>query len=89
MRMPYRHGGDIQRAAREASVAPEQILDFSSNINPMGLPVRAAERLATEAKDSSVWNRYPDPGPAGFSAAEPVRGDSTGMHGDCRRRRFC
>jgi threonine-phosphate decarboxylase len=58
--VPYLHGGDIHRAAREAGVAPDQILDFSSSINPMGLPARAAERLACEAKDPNTWTRYPD-----------------------------
>jgi threonine-phosphate decarboxylase len=56
----YSHGGDINRVAREAGIAPDRILDFSSNINPMGLPAQAAERLAREAKDPSTWTRYPD-----------------------------
>jgi threonine-phosphate decarboxylase len=42
-------------------VPEERILDFSSNINPMGLPRRAAERMAREAKDPATWARYPDP----------------------------
>jgi threonine-phosphate decarboxylase len=58
---PYLHGGDIDRAARQAGVPPHRILDFSSNINPMGLPPRAAERLAREAQDPHTWTRYPDP----------------------------
>jgi threonine-phosphate decarboxylase len=56
----YLHGGDIEGAAREARVPPDSILDFSSNINPMGLPPRAAERLAREAQDPRTWTRYPD-----------------------------
>jgi threonine-phosphate decarboxylase len=58
---PYLHGGDIDRAAQQAGVPPHRILDFSSNINPMGLPPRAAERLAREAQDPHTWTRYPDP----------------------------
>ena len=61
MSVPYLHGGDINRVAREAGVTPERILDFSSNINPMGPPGRAAKRLAREATDPSTWTRYPDP----------------------------
>jgi threonine-phosphate decarboxylase len=57
---PYLHGGDIDRAARQAGVPPHRILDFSSNINPMGLPPRAAERLAREAQDPHTWTHYPD-----------------------------
>jgi threonine-phosphate decarboxylase len=57
----YTHGGDVERAAREAGIAPECILDFSANINPMGLPPRARERLARDAADPNAWARYPDP----------------------------
>jgi threonine-phosphate decarboxylase len=57
----YVHGGDMQRAARQSGISPDRLLDFSANINPMGLPKRAAERLAREAQDPSAWSRYPDP----------------------------
>jgi threonine-phosphate decarboxylase len=57
---PYLHGGDIGRAARQAGVPADRILDFSSNINPMGLPPRAAGRLARDAQDPRTWARYPD-----------------------------
>jgi threonine-phosphate decarboxylase len=60
MSRPYLHGGDIERAAELAGVPSDRILDFSSNINPMGLPPRAAERLAREAQDPRTWTRYPD-----------------------------
>jgi threonine-phosphate decarboxylase len=59
--MSYLHGGDIERAAKQAGVPADRILDFSSNINPMGLPRRAAERLARDAQDPHTWLRYPDP----------------------------
>ena len=61
MSAPYLHGGDIERAAKQACVPVDAILDFSSNINPMGLPRRAVERLARDAQDPRVWTRYPDP----------------------------
>jgi threonine-phosphate decarboxylase len=58
--MSFMHGGDVQRVAREARIPTDRILDFSANINPMGLPPRAAERLAREANDPSTWSHYPD-----------------------------
>jgi threonine-phosphate decarboxylase len=57
----YVHGGDVRSAARGAGISPERLLDFSANINPMGLPKRAAERLARDAQDPRAWSHYPDP----------------------------
>ncbi len=57
----YSHGGDLERVAREAGVPAEQLLDFSANVNPLGLPARAAERLARDARDPRVLSRYPSP----------------------------
>lgn len=61
MILDYCHGGDVERVAREAGIPADRILDFSCNVNPMGLPSRAAERLAREAQDPRMWSRYPDP----------------------------
>jgi len=58
---PYLHGGNIERAAQQTGLPADRILDFSSNVNPMGLPRRAAERLARDAQDPHAWTRYPDP----------------------------
>jgi threonine-phosphate decarboxylase len=57
----YTHGGDVDRAAREAGIPVERLLDFSANVNPMGLPARAAERLAREARDPRIVSHYPNP----------------------------
>ncbi len=57
----YTHGGDVERVAREAGIPVERLLDFSANVNPMGLPARAAERLAREARDPRVVSHYPNP----------------------------
>lgn len=55
------HGGDIDRASRETGIPADQILDFSANINPYGLPPRALERLARDVRDVRLLMRYPDP----------------------------
>lgn len=57
----YSHGGDVGGVARRLGVAPERLLDFSANVNPRGLPARAAERLARDARDARMLLQYPDP----------------------------
>jgi threonine-phosphate decarboxylase len=57
----FPHGGLVDAAARQLGVPPEEILDFSANLNPAGLPQRAAARLAKEAADPRLVARYPDP----------------------------
>jgi threonine-phosphate decarboxylase len=55
------HGGDVWQVAEEFGIPAENILDFSANINPRGLPSRARERLARDASDSRLLSYYPDP----------------------------
>lgn len=55
------HGGNLAAVAREFGMDPEGILDFSANVNPAGLPARAAARLAREAADPRSLTAYPDP----------------------------
>ncbi|MCK9419269.1 MAG: threonine-phosphate decarboxylase CobD [Nitrospirae bacterium] len=52
------HGGNIYEAARRYGYAESKILDFSSNMNPLG-PSSAAKRAAKKAISSI--GRYPDP----------------------------
>lgn len=49
------HGGDIYSACFSGGKIP---LDFSSNLNPLGLPKAAVRAIKKEAADFSV---YPDP----------------------------
>lgn len=42
------HGGEVVRAARELGLAPEAVLDFSANINPLGMP----EAVLAAARDA-------------------------------------
>jgi threonine-phosphate decarboxylase len=63
------HGGDVWQVAEElgilaskvAAAVALEILDFSANINPRGLPPRAMARLAKDAADSRLLGLYPDP----------------------------
>jgi threonine-phosphate decarboxylase len=55
------HGGDVWQVAEERGVPVSEILDFSANINPRGLPPRAMARLAKDAADSRLLGLYPDP----------------------------
>jgi threonine-phosphate decarboxylase len=60
-RVTFVHGGDVERIARDTGIAADRFLDFSANVNPIGLPARAVERLAQEAADPRSVARYPDP----------------------------
>jgi len=59
------HGGDVWNQA----VPVSEILDFSANINPRGLPVSARERLSRDAADSQLLSFYPDPSAGGLRNA--------------------
>jgi len=52
------HGGDVFELARLHHIDPQEIVDFSSNVNPLGPPSSALERLG-----EATWmvSRYPDP----------------------------
>ncbi len=52
------HGGDIWEASRRASASPGDLLDFSSSVNPLGLPKKAAIALKRALRYASP---YPDP----------------------------
>lgn len=52
------HGGNLQAAAQRFRRAPEDFLDFSSNINPLGPPPGLFEHLAQHLEEMV---RYPVP----------------------------
>ena len=52
------HGGNRQWAASMAGISPEQILDFSASINPLGVPKSAITAIQSHLTDLS---HYPDP----------------------------
>ena len=56
--MKQTHGGDIYALARQLACPPDQIIDFSASINPLGISPRALKAL------EQAFNRldhYPDP----------------------------
>ena len=55
------HGGDVWQVGEELGIEPSELLDFSANVNPRGLPHRARERLSHDASDSQLLSFYPDP----------------------------
>ena len=55
------HGGDAWEVARNLGIPVSELLDFSANINPRGLPPGALERLARDASNPGILGLYPDP----------------------------
>ena len=49
------HGGNIREAAALLGIAPGELLDFSANINPLGMPPRSGRRsLTTQAAPNAT-----------------------------------
>jgi threonine-phosphate decarboxylase len=55
------HGGDVWQVGEQLGIAAFELLDFSANINPRGLPPRARQRLERDASDARLLSFYPDP----------------------------
>jgi threonine-phosphate decarboxylase len=55
------HGGDVWQAGEELGISASELLDFSANVNPRGLPPRARDRLIHDASDPRLLSFYPDP----------------------------
>jgi len=59
IRVPqFRHGGNIYAFAREHELRPEDVLDFSASINPLGWPRGVA---AAYRRTLSLAVHYPEP----------------------------
>ncbi len=52
------HGGDLYGAARQSGRAAGELLDFSANINPLGIPPRVRQAILDHMEQTQ---RYPDP----------------------------
>lgn len=53
-----KHGGDIWNKSKELGINFEEIIDFSSNINPLGFPDKTNEIIR---KNINLITKYPDP----------------------------
>jgi L-threonine-O-3-phosphate decarboxylase len=51
------HGADIFTASKNSGINENDILDFSSNINPLGIPEKITDAIINSIK---YTNRYPD-----------------------------
>jgi len=51
------HGADIYTASKKIGIDEDSIVDFSSNINPLGIPESVQLAIANSVKNA---NRYPD-----------------------------
>lgn len=60
------HGGNIYKKAKELGIPESMILDFSSNISPLGVPA-GIKRAMMDAVDGMV--HYPDPDCAALTEA--------------------
>ena len=77
------HGGDVWQVGEELGIPASELLDFSANINPRGLPPRARERLARDACRSSIAEPLSRPVRAP-SAQRFKRATCGGRRCDCR-----
>lgn len=55
--LTHMHGGDLDAIERAFGIPKNEISDFSGNINPLGFPKKAAEKLA---ENISMVCQYPD-----------------------------
>ncbi|MCT4562985.1 MAG: threonine-phosphate decarboxylase CobD [Maledivibacter sp.] len=56
--MRARHGGNIYGIAKEYGISQNEIIDFSANINPLGIPNKLKAAIASNIE---MLGNYPDP----------------------------
>ena len=66
MNTTFDHGGNVFAVARQLGVQPEEVLDFSASINPLGPPLGVREAVVA-AFERLV--HYPDSGCTELTAA--------------------
>lgn len=58
MKKDFTHGGNVHKASLELGISAKKIIDFSANINPLGLSPKGLKNIKKSIKN--VLN-YPDP----------------------------
>ena len=53
-----KHGGNIYEVAEKLGIQPNEVLDFSANINPLGVPMSFRKALI---ENITMIENYPDP----------------------------
>lgn len=56
--MKAKHGGNIYEIAKRYGISEKEIIDFSANINPLGIPSNFKEEIISNI---NVIENYPDP----------------------------
>ncbi|WP_432401700.1 threonine-phosphate decarboxylase CobD [Wukongibacter sp. M2B1] len=56
--MKAKHGGNIYEIAKKYGIEEKEILDYSANINPLGIPSKFKEKIMSRI---DVIENYPDP----------------------------
>lgn len=56
--MIVKHGGNIYEIAKKYGISEKEILDFSANINPLGIPDKLKEAIISNI---NIIENYPDP----------------------------
>lgn len=54
----FAHGGHIRRLADKAGCSPDELVDFSASVNPLGPPPWLGQEIARAVR---LCSRYPDP----------------------------
>ena len=54
----FTHGGNLREAIDKYNISGDKIIDFSSNINPLGIPDSIKELISKEIDE--IYH-YPDP----------------------------
>ena len=52
------HGGNLRKLSMDSGIDANDILDFSSNVNPIGFPEWVRPLISSQVSDIS---KYPDP----------------------------
>ena len=65
-KMPFEHGGNVYEAVSQKGCVFSELLDFSANINPLGIAATVFQALEEGLKDII---HYPDPGAVALKKA--------------------